>query len=303
MSINISEILKILFNSFKQASKWKFWKWLITGGSGGLFGSMLFGKNFLDFSIKDSIIYAFGAICLLFAIKFCLSICINFLKYLHYVYKNSVYGDAIILLKDSFSQTHYYRKTLEYNNLEYNDLEFMTAILSFCENLRLIFNKTTIGDCSVSIKVPLEDKVVDEKTVFLNLARDKVHQSRDTKNYDNIKHTLLGNTAFSTVFNNVITNSKTKFYVNNKVNETENYLNTSKCLYENEILPYNSELVFPIIPIKNPNNTNFDCLGFICIDSTKKDVFSDNRYNVPILEGVADGIFDLISERNKQKSN
>jgi len=98
--------------------------------------------------------------------------------------------------------------------------------------------------------------------------------------------------------NKVITDKPDKYYINNSVNKTQNYLNTSKECHENEILPYNSELVHSITPKKSSDSKNFNCHGFLCIDSDIENAF-DSKYCPAILEGVCDGIYDLILELNK----
>jgi hypothetical protein len=72
---------------------------------------------------------------------------------------------------------------------------------------------------------------VTETTNLKNLTRDNSHKNRDTNEYNQIRHTIIGNTAFNNTLNKVITNKSDKFYVNNSVNKTQNYLNTSKCKY------------------------------------------------------------------------
>lgn len=38
--------------------------------------------------------------------------------------------------------------------------------------------------------------------------------------------------------------------------------------------------------------------GFICIDCNMKDKFDETRYDIPMVEGIADGIYDIILKRN-----
>jgi hypothetical protein len=43
-------------------------------------------------------------------------------------------------------------------------------------------------------------------------------------------------------------------------------------------------------------------LGFICVDCDTKNKFTDELYSSAILEGVADGLYDII-EKYKAKNN
>lgn len=295
MSFNYKEIYNIVLVSFVSAFKGKIWKWILTGSIGSFLGVLKLGKDFFEFSLEKSILYGFFALLILFVLRFALFFIKNSLKYFHEVYTNSVYGEAIIILKDSFAQAHAYRKTPGHQ-----DIEFMSAMILFCNNLKVIYDNITKSNCAVSIKVPIGDNKVDEKTVLVNLARDVNHQSRDTLKYTNVKHTLIGNTAFSSSFNKFIKGQKERCFINNNISGSTNYDNTSREGYDDGILPYQSELVHPIVPIKNTDNNNLNCHGFICIDSDKQNVFK-GKYDIAIIEGVADGLYDIISERNNSK--
>lgn len=297
MTFNYKEIWSILIISFLSSLKWKFWKWLLTGGIGALIGTLTFGERFFHWNLQKSILFSLAFIIALFIIRFILIFAKESLKYFHQIYVNSVYGDAIIILKDNFASTHYYRKSPGHN-----DEEFMKSMILFCNGLKEIYDKILKSETSVSIKVPIRDTGVKEQTTLMNLTRDTKHISRDTQQYKEIKHTIIGNTPFSYCLSKVVINSPEKAYINNKVNETENYNNTSRDCYYNGKLPYNSELVYPIVPIINESKTNSICHGFICVDTIKLNAFK-TKYEVAIIEGVADGIYDLISERNKSINN
>ncbi len=292
MTFNYQEIWTILARSFESSFKWKLWKWLITGSLGTLVGALTLGEKVFHLEPTRSVLFAGTSVAILFLIRFILIFFKESLKYFHQVYVNSVYGDAIIILKDNFAATHYYRKSPGHH-----DDEFMKSMILFCNGLKEIYDKILKSETCVSIKVPIRDTNVQEHTTLMNLTRDTKHNSRDTKQYNDIKHTIIGNTPFSYCFSKVVNNSKEKAYINNKVNDTENYNNTSRECYDDGKLPYNSELVYPIVPIINESKNNSICHGFICIDSIKQNAFK-SKYDIAILEGVADGIYDLISERN-----
>ncbi|WP_439695546.1 hypothetical protein ACFGVS_21625 [Mucilaginibacter sp. AW1-7] len=294
MTLNYEEFFSVVLKSLKEAFQWKIWKWLVTGSLGTILGILKIGKDFFKFEVQRSVIFAVIALLILYFLRFILLLGKNSIKYFHEKYRNSLYGEAIIILKDSFAHAHLYRKTPGHQ-----DTEFMSAMIQFCNNLKIIFDKITDSNCCVSIKVPLKDIKVDEKTVLVNLCRNIEHKNRDTKEYMDTIHTLIGNTAFSSSFNKVLHNKKERFYVNDDVSSSPNYDNSSKAC-NNGVLPYKSELVHPIVPIINVDNKNINCHGFICIDSDKQEAFK-TKYDFAILEGVADGIYDLISDRNQIK--
>ena len=297
MTFNYQEISKIIVSSFKEAFLWELWKWILGVGVSLLSAYVIpLGKEFFEWEDTQILKLSLLFILAIYVLRFILLLIAKSFKYIHELYKNSVYGDAIIKLTDSFAEAHLYRKTPGFQ-----EEQFMRAMIVFCNNLKEIYDRTTMSECSVSIKVPILDTKVSEGTTLRNLTRNFQHKNRDTDEYRSINHSIIGNSAFNNSLNKVITGQEEKYYLNNDVNNTKNYLNTSKICYENGILPYNSELVYPITPIKNTDTTNFNCHGFICIDSTKKNAF-DQKYSVAIMKGVADGIYDVISELNTNRN-
>ncbi|MGD1945876.1 MAG: hypothetical protein ACFB0A_06380, partial [Croceivirga sp.] len=269
--------------------------WFITAGLGILTSVLIpFGEEVWKWNYVNALKYTALIFFIVYLLRFVVIALKESIKYFHSVYQESVYGEAIILLKHSFAEAHFYRKTPEFNNED-----FMRSMIVFCNNLKKIYDRITKVDCSVSIKVPVKGSRVDAQTLLKNLTRDKDHVSRDTKIYESTNHTILGNSAFSNCLDSVLKGNKEKFYINNDVNQEKNYLNSSKVCYNDGILPYNSELVHPIVPLKTVDNKNFDCHGFICVDSTKSNAFQ-SKYDSAILEGVADGIYDIIEQLNSQ---
>jgi len=226
-------------------------------------------------------------------LRFIARVVINSFKYLYSIYKESVYGDAILSLKESFGKVHYYRKTPGFQNDE-----FMDTMINFCNTLKEIFDKITKSNCSVSIKVPTQSHV-DEKTVLVNLCRDSTNYNlRNTSEYNSTNHTIIGNTCFTKTLNEVLRKSDKRYYRNNNIPSSTDYENTSRgCFQNNSDLPYKSEFVHAIVPVINTDNQNIICHGFLCVDSDVLNAF-DEKYSAAIIEGVADGIYDIINERN-----
>lgn len=212
------------------------------------------------------------------------------------MYVDSIWGVAIIELKDAYSEIHFLRK-----KEEISDIEFMKTMILFCDTLKRIFDRKTKSNCCVSIKVPVSLGTSLETLELKNLCRDSFHKTRDTEQYKSISHTIIGNTAYTKIVNKLLRgNQKHLAYINNDIHHSSEYENTSKECYENGILPYQSELVFPIVPIKGNENERRNLMGFICIDCNAPNKFDEKRYDIPMIEGIADGIFDIFVKRNAQ---
>ena len=308
--MKFATIGKLLWESLIQSFSGKLWKWLVTGSIGALSALLKIGKDYFGTNVFYSICIGIGIILTLFILRFIAFLAINVIKYLHYHYKESIYGDAIILLKDAFAKVHWLRK-----NRPFGDTEFIEAMTTICNNLKKIFDKKTKSNCSVSIKVPVVGPVSADTTVT-NLCRDTPHSLiRDTDKYKMIQHTIVSNTPYQVILANVKRGDKLNFYyLNNDINNTQHYHNTSKDAYPDGKFPYQCELVCPIIPIL-PNNSNssdtrnsenskeqYDIWGFLCVDCDRKNKL-DSKYDLAIIQGVADGVFDVILERKLFKTS
>jgi hypothetical protein len=291
------ELKKVIWNSIKRSFKGKLWGFLL-GSFPSLIAILLFCKTFLNTTIENSIIIGASVLGLILLIRMFAFLFRDISAYYAYRKHESKYGDAIIYLKDSFSKAHHYRKTPGHQ-----DKEFMASLIEFCANLKKTFDGITKADCSVSIKVPIQSADVDEKASMENLCRDpEFYKIRDTDSYKQTNHTIIGNTAFQKALNNVLKANSKKYYLNNSISKTKDYENTSKDSIKDGKLSYESELVYPIIPMINDDPKNILCKGFLCVDCVKENAFNDH-YDVAIIEGVADGIYDLLSERAKNQNN
>ncbi len=272
---------------------WKYWKWIIPS-SGGIVTILLLGKNFLGLNITNSILLGVMLIFTIWLLRF-IYLCIKHLiKYWHNIYVDSIWGDAIIKLKDAYSEIHYLRKQEDISNED-----FIGVMITFCDTLKKIFDKKTNANCCVSIKVPISVGESLESLELRNLCRDSSHRNRDTEQYRSIRHRIIGNTAYSLIVNNILKgNQKRLAYINNDIPNSSNYINTSIECYPDGILPYSSELVYPIVPIKGNETNKKDLKGFIWIDCNKPNKFDENRYDIPMVQGIADGIYDIFAQRN-----
>ena len=286
----------MLISFLKQSTiKWPFWKWIF-GGVGSIVAILSIGKNFFELSVKTSLLFGVGIIVIIWILRSLYLIVVTLMSYVHNMYVDSIWGFAIIELKDAYSEIHFLRK-----KEEISDIEFMKTMILFCDTLKRIFDRKTKSNCCVSIKVPVSLGTSLETLALKNLCRDSFHKTRDTEQYKSISHTIIGNTAYTKIVNKLLRgNQKHLAYINNDIHHSLEYENTSKECYENGILPYKSELVFPIVPIKGNENERRNLMGFICIDCNAPNKFDEKRYDIPMIEGIADGIFDIFVKRNAQ---
>lgn len=264
---------------------------------GAVIGMLLLGKNFLEMSIRDSVKFGFVIYLSIIGLYLGIKILVEVYNLIRLKWIESDWGAAIVILKDAYADIHFLRKS------EYGDEELIATLQQLCDKLKLIFDKKTGADCGVSIKVPIQVTQAPETFEFRNLCRDSKHRQRDTEQYGHIRHTVIGNTPYTNIINSIISNSESLAYVNNNIQKTEDYHNTSIDCYPDKKLPYNSEIVYPIVPVKNEGGRYAMC-GFICIDCPNTGAFIKNGgYEVPMIQGVADGIYDLILKRINQRNN
>ena len=100
------------------------------------------------------------------------------------------------------------------------------------------------------------------------------------------------------------------YFLSNDLLSLEDYENSSFLLFpdfnketradeskrrKNWPLKYKSELVVSLTPLEKESRTDYPILGFLCVDCEleKKEVFN-SYYDVPLLLGVSDGLYDFI---------
>lgn len=274
----------------------KIWTYFILGSVGAPIALALVGKNFLGLDIVCSVLLAVAFLSALFILRFLYFALIEIIVYIHNSYVDSIWGETIVDLKDAYAKIHYLRK-----QGAFSDEDFMETLVSFCNILKAIFDRKTKANCCVSIKVPVGQFDSLETWNLRNLCRDDSHQGRDTKQYEETKHTVIGNTPYTVIVNNLLNlkTNKYPFYVNNDIENTKDYMNTSRCLHQ-EHQRYKSELVHAIVPILGNHEYSHELLGFLCVDCDKKNAFDTQRYDIPMVEGIVDGIYDLIKEKTKK---
>jgi hypothetical protein len=268
------------------------WKW-IAGSVGALIALLFFGKNAWGLSIRNSILFAILVLLVIFLLAFIRFIVIN-------PPWRSLYGDTLVQLKKVFAAIN----ELKRQNPN-NKNEIINSLVEMCNRLKAVFDRLTKSNCSVSIKVPIRNEPISGNAIVENLCRDYKHYlTRNTEEYKKQKHYVMGSTAYQVILNNVLRGDRSRFYyLNNNVPKTKDYQTTSTPAYPDG-LPYKSELVYPILPMIEPKEKTedgkikYEIWGFLCIDCPKKFKFK-KRYHIDILEGIADGAFDVIMKINQ----
>ena len=243
-----------------------------------------------------------GALAALFVVFYMVYFSKNAYGWIHNMRVDSIWGEIIKVLAEVYAHIHQIERKETITEQDVADV-----LSTFCNKVKQLFDKKTNSNCCVSIKVPIShysDSGEWQSIQVKNVSRDQKHISdRDTPEYKNANHDIIGNTAYSYVVSMVLKEtSKPKVYLENDVKSVMNYLSSSG----RETIPYESELVVPIIPscYKKLNEIYFG--GFLCVDSDKKDVFDAEHYDIPMTVGLADGLYSImlkLIEINNQNKN
>lgn len=226
---------------------------------------------------------------------------------------DSLYGEASLLLKDAFARIHQLRKLdpITHKN-------FMDTMITMCEQIRKIFEYKTEKQYSVAIKVSdnetsRQKRYEDYKlTVLYTDKRSK----KQRKNLNGCDINLSENSCFEYMVEEGEPNPF--YYVNNDVVTDLSYRSSASKIFESSSdirnleerkekwsLPYKSELVVPICPLRimdMESERKKYVIGFICIDCNDTDGFNE-KYDTGIMQGVADGIYDILSLLIESRDN
>lgn len=295
--------MNIINSSIKEAFHWCPTKYFV-GTFGGLVATFFFLYNFyLDeygnhkYTILESVTISIFFLFLLYVLFLLFFIVKNTIKYLHQRWIDSIWNDAL----KGFAKSYTYINKLR-RQQDVDTKEFVDVLQTFCDCLKNTFDKLTTTNCSVSIKIPIiggENTENLTSCVVSNICRDSKHKNRDTIEYQNTTHTIIGNTPYRVIVCNLMSRNFSKaLYINNSVNSTRDYNTTSPSRTNTGKVDYNSEIVIPI----RPNNDNDQILvGFICIDSELNNAFKFPEAESTILKVISDGLYDVIVEYlNKQ---
>lgn len=268
----------------------------------------IFDNNYLNFG--TIVIFLLIIIFIYFQVKFFL---IAAWRRWILIKRESVYGNAIVLLAEGYSEIH------KHSNIETTPVETKTILTKFCNNIKEIFDYKTKSSSSVSIKVIADfhhqGNVANLSSRVENLVRDSDSESRNSPNYHAIEHTIAKNSCYQRILTNFMSgNKKDKLYFlsNDLPGENEyenssfelhqefvnNYKDDKKKRREHWPLPYKSELVLPISAWDVKKEDELAIIGFLCIDCQleNKEVFNQ-EYDVKMIKGIADGLYDFIKTK------
>lgn len=304
--------LKEFTKSFKTFKTW------LIGSCGGFYATK--DKMFKDFDetyptfltgqpILKGIIFIIAFLLLLFLYYLFKQFFIQSWRRYILIMRESVYGNAIILLSQGYSKIHKNR------NREMSIEEVKTILSDFCDKIRDIYEFKTKANCSVSIKtivdLKIENNGINFDTRVVNLIRDSKSTKRYSREYEEIEHNIANNTCYERIISKFFSNKYDEMYfLSNDLPSLVDYENSSFQIfpeYSTEIraneknrrekfpLKYKSELVVSITPLIKDTKTTHPILGFLCVDCEleKQDVFN-SKYDVPLLQGVSDGLYDFI---------
>jgi len=212
------------------------------------------------------------------------------------------YAQTIEVVSEGFGEIHkLHRQASDIRNT-------IAACERLCNSTAEAFSLITGTKCNTSIKILTED--VDEagntKLKAITFARNR-DRGRNPKP-NPVRHWVDRNTDFMTILEKIDT-PKGELFFSNLLVFRFGYQNTSFMVYgeppdNNWVLrywrwplPYKSTIVVPICPCAEPASSNL--VGFFCVDSSNVGAFKKD-FDVPLIQGIADGVFNTINEVHKQ---
>lgn len=223
--------------------------------------------------------------------------------------RESVYGNAIVLLSKGYAKIHKNR------NKEIPLDEVKELLVDFCDKIRDIYEFKTKAKCSVSIKTIIDlqegQNGISFDTRVVNLCRDSMCKKRYDGDYDKIEHKIANNSCYQKIIGKFFSDRHEEMYfLSNDLASLSDYENSSFLLFpeydikvresepsrrEKWPLKYKSELVVSITPLEKETKTQYPIIGFLCIDCELENgnVFN-SYYDLPLIQGVADGLYDFI---------
>ena len=280
-----SLLLQNIWNDIRHSKLVKI-GWLISGIVGSLVAWFMTADDKSAIN-RDNVILIAAIILCWYLFVLGIILVKNLIKYMHNTFVDSVYGKVIASLTQLNLQL---KELVRGENID--DDRLMKVLKKVCNELKQFFDNKTSAKCGVSIKVTLSKDKEITSWKFRNLCRDDKNTCRDTEEYLRTEHTVVGNTPYQHVVNQLIRHSTKVAYINNNIPEAKDYLNTSK-INEETVLPYKSEIVYPIMPLKRGETDSVMC-GFLCVDCDKIEKFDEKRYDVPVIESIIDKLYELL---------
>ena len=280
--------MSIFGKSFQDTVKKKNWYWI--GSVPGVLTAASYLQSFVELEWWQNLLVLGCTFAVIFILFYGFYFLRNAYGWVHNVMVESIWGEIVKVLAEVYAKIHEIerKKTI-------TEQDVAVVLSTFCNKVKQLFDKKTNSDCCVSIKLPIShysDSGEWESIQVKNVSRDQKHISeRDTPNYKSANHNIVRNTAYSYVISMVLKeSSKPKVFLENDVKSNKNYLTSS----ERPIIPYDSELVVPIIPSCYDKLDDIYFGGFLCVDSDKKNAFDPNHYDIPMTIGLADGLYTIM---------
>lgn len=209
--------------------------------------------------------------------------------------RDARYSEGLHHLNEGFSKIHH---------VENEEMPELNTVISACEHLckdvAHVFTLITGTPCSVSIKTLAKgsDPDAPHRLKAETFARDR----RGDRGTGTVENWIDKNSDFLHILEK-IGSAKGKYFFSNNLPGRKNYRNTSFAAYGEppEIrllrywrwpLPYKSTVVVPICPSGYGSSSTL--LGFLCVDSPNLGAFKKD-HDVDLLQGVADGLFNLLN--------
>lgn len=284
--------MSIFSRSFRDTVKKKNWSWL--GGVSGVVTLASFIvlplQSFVSLKGWQYLLVPVGTLVVFFVLFYVYYFLRNAYGWIHNLTVESIWGEVVKVLAEVYAYIH----EIERKN-PITEKDIADVLCFFCNKVKVLFDKKTNSNCSVSIKVPIShysDSGEWQSIQVKNISRDQAHISeRDTTEYKNAIHDIVGNTAYSYIVSMVMKkSSKQHAFLDNNVKSNLNYITTSG----RSVIPYESELVVPILPSRYKDLSEVFFGGFLCVDSNHKDAFDSEHYDIPMTIGLADGLYSIM---------
>ncbi|ENM3786239.1 hypothetical protein V9N53_003583 [Vibrio cholerae] len=232
-------------------------------------------------------------------------IILSLLSYLFYreVNKRHRYSEAVYFIAHSSQLIKDFLRRYREGDVNKSDLDRLHEKIA--NNVSNCFSLIKGKKCSVCIKT------IEDNNILRCLARDANSDARySEQNNDFSHHTIMENTDFSSFF--LSSCPKIRYYLNNNLKKSwlnreyknSSFFNVGEPRVKNFFgysyvkgwrLAYNSTLICPIRHITSDNSVGKHYLGFLCLDSSSRNMFNDT-IDPELLYCFANQIYLLESE-------
>lgn len=274
-----------------------------------VYASLVIASSFfniwnVDQTDKELILLSFFSAYFLILLLFLLFFTINYSRKARYSEATKAIHDTVHASRDAY---HYldWCVSSKHPDVVYNEGDFCEKTTRILTSLSTAFTLVTGTKCRSSLKVIGQDE--NDDLFVTTLARDNTSTEDKNNRYNdaNKRHLISANTDFM-----LIAGHDYNYFFHNNLPKYDDYQNSSIEEYRSPndsrkwVLPYKSTIVWPI-RYKRRNNENndrdADLYGFLTIDSSSRNVFSD-KYDVDMGAIVADSLFATLDAYSKVKT-